>query len=124
MKQVVPRYFIHDTVGNNTVVSNCGLHVYEYLLTLGFCTEHVHFKHGHSVQCQLVHRDCPVQKIVYTSKDCKKPYIVVIFQGHHSHPPWPEEKPTQEAKDDLKRCLDALGISGATADRLDNGRVL
>ncbi|KAF8229096.1 hypothetical protein L208DRAFT_1288337, partial [Tricholoma matsutake] len=76
--------------------------------------------HGHSVQCQLVCHDCPVQKIVYTLKDCKKPYVVVIFKSRHLHPPWPEEKPTQEAKDDLKQCLDALGISGATADRLDN----
>jgi hypothetical protein len=45
----------------------------------------------------------------------------VIFQGLHSHPPWPEEKPSTAAKDDLQRCLDAFGILGATADRIDNG---
>jgi hypothetical protein len=72
------------------------------LLTPEFHAEHVHFDNGHSVRCKLVRRDCPVQKIVYTSKDRQAPYIVVIFQGHHSHPPWPAEKPTQAAKDDLQ----------------------
>jgi hypothetical protein len=36
------------------------------------------------------------------SKDALKPKVVVIFKGHHSHPPWPEEKPTKEAMEDLK----------------------
>ena len=32
-----------------------------------------------------------------------------MFEGRHSHPPWPAEKVTQEAKDDLQKCLDAFG---------------
>jgi hypothetical protein len=58
---------------------------------------------------------------VYTSKDPLKPRVVVIFKGRHSHPPWPEEKPTREAMDDLNRCLEAFGILGATAAKVDNG---
>lgn len=45
-----------------------------------------------------------------------------MFEGQHNHPPWPEEKPTQEAKLDLQKCLDAFGIFGATAEKLDNGK--
>lgn len=63
-----------------------------------------------------------MKKIVYTSKDPQNPKVVVIFQGRHSHPPWPKEKPSAAAKDDLQRCLDAFGILGATTDRLDNGK--
>jgi hypothetical protein len=55
------------------------------------------------------------------SKDPRCPKLVVIFQGLHSHPPWPEEKPSTAAKDDLQRCLDAFRILGATTDRIDNG---
>jgi hypothetical protein len=73
------------------------------------------------VRCQLVQRKCPARKIVYVSNDPKRPKAVIVFQGRHSHPPWPEEKPSQEAKADLQKCLDALGILGATADKVDNG---
>ncbi|KAF8229928.1 hypothetical protein L208DRAFT_1401356, partial [Tricholoma matsutake] len=82
--------------------------------------KHIHFFQGHSVSGRLVHFECPAKKIVYTSKDPQNLKVVVIFQGHHSHPPWPEEKPLTATKDDLQRCLDAFGILGATADRLDN----
>ncbi|KAF8224107.1 hypothetical protein L208DRAFT_1410771, partial [Tricholoma matsutake] len=82
--------------------------------------KHIHFRQGHSVSGRLVHFECPAKKIVYTSKDPQNPKFVVIFQGRHLHPPWPEEKPSTAAKDDLQRCLDAFGILGATADRLDN----
>jgi hypothetical protein len=54
-------------------------------------------------------------------KDPAKPKVVMIFKGQHSHPPWPEEKPTYEAKEDLRHCLEAFGITGATAGRVDNG---
>ncbi|KAF8231855.1 hypothetical protein L208DRAFT_1398188, partial [Tricholoma matsutake] len=82
--------------------------------------KHIHFHQGHSVSGRLVHFECPVKKIVYTSKDPQNPKVVVIFQGRHSHPPWPKEKPSAAAKNDLQRCLDAFGILGATTDRLDN----
>lgn len=74
------------------------------------------------VKGKLVAFKCPVKKIVYTSKDPQNLKVVVIFEGRHSHPPWPAEKPTQEAKDDLKKCLDVYGIIGATGGRLDNGK--
>lgn len=70
----------------------------------------------------MVDRKCEVKKIVYTSVDRNQPIIVVMFEGRHNHPPWPEEKPTQDAKSDLQKCLDALGIFGATAEKLDNGK--
>jgi hypothetical protein len=69
----------------------------------------------------MVDRKCEVKKIVYTSTDRNRPIIVVMFEGWHNHPPWPEEKPTQEAKSDLQKCLDAFGIFGATAEKLNNG---
>lgn len=47
---------------------------------------------------------------------------MIIFEGRHNHPPWPAEKVTQEAKADLQKCLDAYGIYGATAEKLDNGK--
>jgi hypothetical protein len=84
-------------------------------------TEHTHFRDGRSVMASMVRFNCPAKKIVYTSKDPSTPKVVVIFESHHSHPPWPEEKPNQEAKEDLKRCLEAFGILGATAHQVDNG---
>ena len=69
----------------------------------------------------MVDRKCKVKKIVYTSTDRNRPIIVVMFEGRHNHPPWPEEKPMQEAKSDLQKCLDAFGIFGATAEKLNNG---
>ena len=84
--------------------------------------EHTHFRNGLSISARMIRHECPVKKIVYTSKDPAKPKVVVIFEGRHSHPPWPEEKPTHEAKEDLRRCLKAFGITGATAGKLDNGQ--
>lgn len=69
----------------------------------------------------MILHECLAKKIVYTSKDPKVPKVIVLFQGQHSHPSWPEEKPTQEAKNDLTQCLAVFGILGATAGRLDNG---
>lgn len=69
----------------------------------------------------MIDFNCDVKKIVYTSLDEKRPIVIVIFEGQHSHPPWPEEKSTQEAKVDLQKCLEAFGIYGATAEKLDNG---
>jgi hypothetical protein len=63
-----------------------------------------------------------VDKITYTSTDPGRPFIVVIFVGQHSHPPWAEEKPDQEAKKDLEKVLEAFGVLGATAEQLDNGK--
>jgi hypothetical protein len=71
----------------------------------------------------MIRHECPVKKIVYTSKNPEIRKVVVIFQGCHSHPPWPEEKLTQEAKDDLTQCINAFGILGATAARIDNGEL-
>lgn len=72
----------------------------------------------------MVDRECEVKKIVYISVDQNRPIIVVMFEGQNNHPPWPEEKPTQEAKSDLQKCLVAFGIFGATAERLDNGMLI
>jgi hypothetical protein len=69
----------------------------------------------------MVERKCEAKKIIYTSLDIDKPIIVLMFEGRHNHPPWPAEKVTQEAKVDLQKCLEAFGIYGATADKLDNG---
>jgi hypothetical protein len=69
----------------------------------------------------MIDFNCDVKKIVYASLDEKRPIVVVIFEGRHTHPPWPEEKAVQEAKVDLQKCLEAFGIYGATAEKLDNG---
>ena len=69
----------------------------------------------------MIDFNCDVKKIVYTSLDEKRPIVVVIFEGRHTHPPWPEEKAVQESKVDLQKCLEAFGIYGATAEKLDNG---
>jgi len=69
----------------------------------------------------MVEHKCEVKKVVYTSVDSSRPIVIVMFEGRHTHPPWPEEKPTQDAKADLQKCLDAFGIYGATAEKLDNG---
>jgi hypothetical protein len=87
-------------------------------------TEHTHFKNGLSVPRKLAPHECPAKKIVYVSNDPTKLKALMIFQGRHTHPPWPEEKPTKKAKDDLQKCLDAYGVYGAMAGRVDNGEVL
>jgi hypothetical protein len=69
----------------------------------------------------MVPHECPTKKVVYVSNNSSNPKAVVIFQGCHSHPPWPEEKPKKQAKDDLQKCLNAYGMYGATAGRVDNG---
>ena len=63
-----------------------------------------------------------MDKITYTLMDPDRPAIVVIFVGQHSHPPWAEEKPDREAKQDLEKVLEAFGVIGATAEQLDNGK--
>ena len=84
-------------------------------------TAHTHFRDGLPYSADMVDHECKVHKIVYTSTEADRPIVVVLFEGRHTHPPWPEEKPTQEAKADLQKCLDAFGIYGATAEKLDNG---
>ncbi|KAJ7651799.1 hypothetical protein B0H17DRAFT_1215189 [Mycena rosella] len=80
---------------------------------------HTHFRDGKLVVGEMVHHPCLVKKIVYTSKDPNVKVLVVIFRGRHSHPPWPMEKPTQEAKDDLAKCLETMGPYGATGGKLN-----
>ena len=69
----------------------------------------------------MVEYKCQAKRIIYTSLDINKPFIILMFDGRHNHPPWPAEKVTQEAKEDLQKCLDAFGIYGATAEKLDSG---
>jgi hypothetical protein len=82
---------------------------------------HTHFRNGIPFSATMVEYKCEAKRIIYTSLDIKKPIIILIFEGRHNHPPWPAEKATQEAKEDLQKCLDAFGIYGATAEKLDNG---
>ena len=82
---------------------------------------HTHFRNGTSFSANMVEHKCEAKKIIYTSLDIKKPIIILMFEGRHNHPPWPAEKVTQEAKADLQKCLDAFGIYGANAEKLDNG---
>ena len=84
-------------------------------------TAHTHFQNGLPYMAEIVQHKCNVKKIVYTSLDTDRPIVIVMFEGRHTHPPWPEEKPSQEAKVDLQKCIEAFGIYGATADKLDNG---
>ncbi|KAF8224794.1 hypothetical protein L208DRAFT_1409572, partial [Tricholoma matsutake] len=104
---------------NGQLITSPDLAVYERS-----CSTFLHPRHGKQKHCKHIHfcqgHSCPAKKIVYTSKDPQNPKVVVIFQGRHLHPPWPEKKPSTAAKDDLQRCLDAFGILGVTADRLDN----
>ena len=81
---------------------------------------HTHFREGIPVSANMVERKCEAKIIIYTSLDVKKPIVILMFEGRHNHPPWPAEKVTQEAKADLQKCLDAFGIYGATAEKLDN----
>ncbi|KAG6818394.1 hypothetical protein H0H93_005275 [Arthromyces matolae] len=82
--------------------------------------KHVHFRSGLFCLGMMKKFPCPVKKIVYTSKDPKVQKVVVIFEGRHTHPPWPKEKPSLDAKRDVAKCLDFLGALGATSMRLDN----
>ncbi|KAJ7699155.1 hypothetical protein B0H16DRAFT_1484247 [Mycena metata] len=68
---------------------------------------HVHLLDGKTVTGAMIRHPCPVTKIVYTSKDPEVQKCVVIFRGHHSHPPWPMEKPGHAAKEDVKRSVAA-----------------
>ncbi|KAJ7939166.1 hypothetical protein B0H13DRAFT_2300915 [Mycena leptocephala] len=76
---------------------------------------HMHFSEGKLVVGKMVPHPCPVQKIVYASQDPDVKVVVVIFRGLHSHPPWPMEKPGQEAKADLDKCLNAIGTSAVAS---------
>jgi hypothetical protein len=67
----------------------------------------------------MVHHSCPAKKIVYTSKDPNIKIVVMIIRGRHSHPPWPMEKPNQEAKEDLVKCLENMGTFGTTGGKLN-----
>ncbi len=69
----------------------------------------------------MIDQQCSVCKCANTSLDKDRHIVIVLLEGRHSHPPWPEEKPTNEAKLDLLKCLDALGIYGITAEKLDCG---
>ena len=82
---------------------------------------HTHFRDGRPVTANMVSFKCSVKKIVYTSLEPSRPIVVVMFRGKHSHPPWPEEKLNKDAKADLHKCIEAYGILGATAEKLDNG---
>ncbi|KAJ7176036.1 hypothetical protein C8R43DRAFT_1118579 [Mycena crocata] len=81
---------------------------------------HTHFRNRELLVGKMVAHRCPVKKIVYTSKDNDIKMLVVIFRGLHSHLPWPLEKPNQEAKEDLARCLDSMGTFGTTGGKLNN----
>ncbi|KAJ6540237.1 hypothetical protein B0H10DRAFT_2203654 [Mycena sp. CBHHK59/15] len=99
----------------------------------GVCARFSHPRHGKQTDCPHVHvRDskavtgkmvahlCPAIKVVYTSKDPTVQKCVVIFRGHHSHPPWPMEKPGHAAKEDVKKCAAAGGMLGETGGHLNN----
>ena len=103
------------------VVSTFSLSTSSESLIFSVFTAHTHFRNGLLVLGNMVPFSCPVKKIVYTSKDPNVKKVVVIFRGQHSHPPWPEEKPNQDAKDDLKKCVDGLGILGVTGGQVENG---
>ncbi|KAJ7468183.1 hypothetical protein FB451DRAFT_1560649 [Mycena latifolia] len=81
---------------------------------------HVHLRDGKAVTGRMVMHSCPATKIVYTSKDPDVQKCVVIFRGLHSHPPWPMEKPSHAAKEDVKKCVAAGGMLGETGGHLNN----
>ncbi|KAJ6631548.1 hypothetical protein B0H10DRAFT_2207185 [Mycena sp. CBHHK59/15] len=81
---------------------------------------HSHFHAGKLVVGQMVHHKCPVKKITYTLKDPDIKIVVVIFHGHHSHLPWPMEKPGLAVKADLDEVLSSMGIFGTTGRCLNN----
>ena len=113
------RSAIPDMASRKSVVSN---HLqYPFFFEVDVSIAHTHFRNGIPFFANMVERKCEAKKIIYTSLDIKKPIIVLMFEGRHNHPPWPAEKVTQEAKADLQKCLDAFGIYGATAEKLDNG---
>lgn len=116
----VPTLFIHVTDGKRHVVS---LHIVSTCAKSSKSySAHTHFRAGKLVIGKIIPYPCPVQKTVYTPRDPTIKKLVVVFHGRHSHPPWPEEKPNQAAKDDVTKCLDVLGIFGATGGRVDNGK--
>lgn len=49
-----------------------------------------------------------VKQSVYTSVDSNWPIVVDMFEGWNTHPPWPEERLTQDAKADSQKCLGTL----------------
>ncbi|KAG6807418.1 hypothetical protein H0H92_007610, partial [Tricholoma furcatifolium] len=85
------------------------------------CSTLIHPRHGKQTMCRKLRKlYCPVRKIVYTSKNPAIPKVVVIFEGQHSHPPWPQEKVTLNGRKDLKKCMDMLGRLGVTGMTVDN----
>lgn len=119
MKGLAFHSAIPDMASRKSVVSNHSK--YTSFLEVDISIAHTHFRNGIPFFANMVERKCEAKKIIYTSLDLKKPIIILMFEGRHNHPPWPAEKVTQEAKADLQKCLDAFGIYGATAERLDNG---
>jgi hypothetical protein len=109
-----------DMASRKNVVSN---HIQNrhFILEVDVSIAHTHFRNGTPFSANMVEYKCEAKRIIYTSLDIAKPITIVMFEGRHSHPPWPAEKVTHEAKDDLQKCLDAFGIYGATAEKLDNG---
>lgn len=109
-----------DMASRKSVVSN---HIQNrhFILELNISLAHTHFRNGTPLSANMVVYKCEAKRKIYTSLDINKPIIILMFEGWHSHPPWPAEKVTQEAKDDLQKCLDSFGIYGATTEKLDNG---
>ncbi|KAJ7589309.1 hypothetical protein C8J56DRAFT_888896 [Mycena floridula] len=75
---------------------------------------HVHFRDNKLVPGNMVARECPVQKIVYTVTNSKARKALVIFRNTHNHPPWPEEKVTVSAQKDLTNCITETGVFDST----------
>ncbi|KAJ8514202.1 hypothetical protein ONZ45_g8232 [Pleurotus djamor] len=84
-----------------------------------YCS-HIHFQNREVVLGKMEHAPCSVQKVTYTSVDTQRPIMVVIFSGQHNHLPWPLEKATIEAKNDLQACMKMLGKLGVTAQQVDH----
>ncbi|KAJ7601552.1 hypothetical protein FB45DRAFT_1074470 [Roridomyces roridus] len=82
--------------------------------------QHPHFVDGHRVTASMVRHECPVRKIVYTSKDPKVSKCVVVIEGVHTHPPWPLHKAGLVAVNDAKESLAASGKMGITSGDLNS----
>lgn len=125
MKGLASHSATPDTASRKNVVSNHIQITRHFILEvndeLNVSIAHTHFRNGAPFSANMVEYKCEAKRIIYTSIDITKPITIVMFEGRHNHPPWPAEKVTHEAKEDLQKCLDAFGIYGATAEKLDNG---
>ena len=114
--------FRHPRHGKQkNVVSNHIQITRHFILEVNVSIAHTHFRNGAPFSANMVEYKCEAKRIIYTSIDISNPITIVMFEGRHNHPPWPAEKVTHEAKEDLQKCLDAFGIYGATGEKLDNG---